>query len=324
MTATKTTSSNLKESIEFQRGMLSKLISDKLLDLSTQCRNMMGLQYDMEKLIFEYLPKLSYCKHLYVMDKNGVQITDNITKDGFEHKHFNRDRSQRPYMLDIMQNHSNKNFFLSDAYISCNQKRPSLTSIHTIRDNNNMLLGFLGADFDIRELPHNETNYKELGKWRQIKGDPAIRSGLFQQIRVESVMDTSMDEVLVVMDELMTQQGVYHGKFHFSSSRCTIWQIDDPLSYQILTIDELTDPDICLAFPRSNYPERAIVPKENIKEVFNIFKELRFADENIYLRSGSLNLINGLVGLNFSCDGSHYIPYDEFLEKSTEFWFGAL
>jgi len=26
--------------------------------------------------------------------------------------------------------------------------------------------------------------------------------------------------------------------------------------------------------------------------------------------------------LNSSCDGSHYIPYDEFLTKDLEFWFG--
>jgi hypothetical protein len=31
-------------------------------------------------------------------------------------------------------------------------------------------------------------------------------------------------------------------------------------------------------------------------------------DENIDLRSGSLNIYNGIVGLNFSCDGSHYMP----------------
>jgi hypothetical protein len=29
-----------------------------------------------------------------------------------------------------------------------------------------------------------------------------------------------------------------------------------------------------------------------------------------------------MVGLNFSCDGSHYMRYDELLEKSADFWFG--
>jgi hypothetical protein len=58
-------------------------------------------------------------------------------------------------------------------------------------------------------------------------------------------------------------------------------------------------------------------------DVFNMFRTLRFADETVYLRAGSLNIINGMVGLNFSCDGSHYMRYDELLEKSAEFWFGS-
>ena len=57
--------------------------------------------------------------------------------------------------------------------------------------------------------------------------------------------------------------------------------------------------------------------------MLNRFRELRFIDENIYLRSGSLNIFNGIVGLNFSCDGSHYIPWSEFLSMSMDFWIGS-
>jgi len=40
----------------------------------------------------------------------------------------------------------------------------------------------------------------------------------------------------------------------------------------------------------------------------------------IYLRSGSLNIFNGMISLNFSCDGSHYLPFREFLEEDSPFW----
>jgi len=98
----------------------------------------------------------------------------------------------------------------------------------------------------------------------------------------------------------------------------------DPFVYQILGIEELTNPDICLAYPRCAYPERAIVPPDLVMPIFEMFRKLRFADENVYLRAGSINIINGMVALNFSCDGSHYMPFNEFLEKSTEFWFGRI
>jgi hypothetical protein len=124
------------------------------------------------------------------------------------------------------------------------------------------------------------------------------------------------------MNELISEHGVFHGKLHFSSSRATIWLVDDPFNYRILNFDELIDPDICLAYHRREYHERAIVPTEKIMPIFELFRSLRFADENVYLRAGSLNIINGMVGLNFSCDGSHYMRFDEFLDKSTDFWFG--
>jgi hypothetical protein len=56
--------------------------------------------------------------------------------------------------------------------------------------------------------------------------------------------------------------------------------------------------------------------------VLKVFKALREADENIYLRAASLNIMNGLVGLNFSCDGTHYMPALDFLQKDLDFWIG--
>ena len=137
-------------------------------------------------------------------------------------------------------------------------------------------------------------------------------------------MDKQIDTVLPLLQELMIEHGVFHGKLHFSSSRGTCWLVDDPYSYRILSIEDLCDPDICLAYPRRPYTERAIVPADQIMPVFNLFRTLRFADDTIYLRAGSLNVCNGMVALNFSCDGSHYLRYDEFLRNGVEFWFGEL
>jgi hypothetical protein len=50
---------------------------------------------------------------------------------------------------------------------------------------------------------------------------------------------------------------------------------------------------------------------------------LRFADETIYLRSASINIMNGMLGLTFSCDGSHYMPISEFLDRNLSFWLGT-
>jgi hypothetical protein len=314
-------SPNLKESVRLQRQMLDSILSQAMRKLAKLCATVMDNRHELEMVLTEALPHLSYCKHLYVLNADGRQISSNITQHGIDESHFARERMDRPYMQGIV---GVTEFKLSDAYISRNKKRPSLTAIQLIRDESGEMLGFLGADFDMRELPHTENLYKESEDWRQIKGDPAIRGGVFAQQRIDSLMDQQIDNVLSVMNELMQEHGVYHGKFHFSSNRATIWHVDDPFVYRLLSIDDLTDPNIVLAYPRRPYHERAIVPREKVEEVFEVFKQLRFADENVYLRAGSLNVINGMIGLNFSCDGSHYMRYDEFLDKNTGFWFGVL
>ena len=107
---------------------------------------------------------------------------------------------------------------------------------------------------------------------------------------------------------------------HFSSSRATIWLRDDPFRYRILGYDALSDPDICLAYPHHDYPLDAEIPCERIRPILDGFRRLRYADDVIYLRSGSLNIFNGMISLNFSCDGSHYLPYQEFLSSDSPFW----
>jgi hypothetical protein len=62
---------------------------------------------------------------------------------------------------------------------------------------------------------------------------------------------------------------------------------------------------------------------QDLPRILNTLRALRMADENIYLRMSSINLFNGMISLTFSCDGTHYMRYDEFLGKSIPFWFGT-
>ena len=311
----------LQAVIEHQREMLTDLLAQSLQRLARRCASLIPDRAALEQLLTQELARLDYCKHLYVLDADGVQVTANITRDGFDSSHFGRNRSQRPYMQHIV---GSTDFLLSEAYISRNKRRPSLTAIQVIRDTDRRRVGFLGVDYDLRELPHEPVVNQEPVAWRQLKGDPSIREHVFQQTRTQSGMDDRIEEVFALMVELMSEHGIFHGKLHFSSSRATVWAMQDPYNYQLLDLQDLVDPDTCLAYPRRPYTEHACVPASVIPEVFEGFRRLRFGDETVYLRSGSLNVCNGMVGLNFSCDGSHYMHYSEFLDENTEFWQSAI
>lgn len=311
----------LQKSIEQQRARLIDLLGQALKQYALTIQPLLYHRTLLDEQLRLIFKQIDHCKYVYVLDTQGVQLSSTVNRYGLELADYQRDRSTRPYLQHIADDRID--FNLSAAYISRNKKRPSLTAIQTIRDQQGQRLGLLGVDYDLRELPHSEMIYEEPSKWRQIKGDPAIRQGLFAQERSESLMDKQIDHVLSVHEALVVDQGVHHFQIHFSASRSTIWHIDDPYVYRILTMEELADTNICLAYPRRPYFERAIVPHTQIKKILRQFKALRFADETIYLRTASLNIVNGKVGLNFSCDGTHYLSYDEFLAKGLNFWLGG-
>jgi hypothetical protein len=310
-------SDTLADSIVRQREALKTLLRDPLTQAAQACSQVWGDRQCLNAALAQAWAQFPIGKYLYAMDTQAIQISDTINRDGTVANDLGRNRADRPYMNERVPS---TGFLLSQAYISQRAKRPSLTAIQIVRDAAGRVLGFIGADFDLRNLPLTGKLYDEPTHWRQIKGDPAIRGTVFHQTRSDSQMDIHIDTVLGVLEELMAGHGVYHVILHFSSSRAIIWLFDDPYRYRLLDIDALTDPNTCLAYPKRHYPADAVVPREKIRAVLDGLRSLRFMDEMFYLRSGTLNIFNGVVGLTFSCDGSHYLPWDEFLNKGYDFW----
>lgn len=157
-------------------------------------------------------------------------------------------------------------------------------------------------------------------KWLQVKGDPSVRKFLFSQTRQTSLFDENIDTIHQIMTTLLLEKGVFHIKAHYSSSQLTCWFIDDPFNYQVYVKEEILMKDFLENFPTVKYENRVVlIDKNQIIPALNEFKKLRFTDEQVYLRAASMNRINGMIGMNFSCDGSHYIDYEEFFKKLDKF-----
>jgi hypothetical protein len=309
---------SLQQLIDRQRASLHNMLLDPLQRTALRCARVWGNKAALDQTLQRQLQQLPFASFLYVTDPRGRQISDSASPRGLIAQDYGRDRSRRPYLYDL---NPNQEMVLSAAYLSEHAHRPSITAVQKIRRGEEPL-GLLGADFDLRDLPLTREHYEQPGLWRQMKGDPAIRGQVFQQCRIDSALDREIDQVISVLAELIGHHGIFHGKLHFSSNRATLWALSDPYRFHILGLEELIDPDICLAYPQCDYPADALVTADAIRPILDTFKHLRFADQTIYLRSGSVNIFNGIVGLNFSCDGSHYIPYDQFLARDSAFWNG--
>ena len=320
MIADESIESSWKDSIYRQREELARMLREPLALLARECIPVWNDRDRLNEVVLEGFSGIPYRTYLYVVGTDGVQLSDNVSDTGLMSGHYHRNHAQRPYMKEAMPAWG---FLLSDAYVNLEESWPSLTALQVVVSDAGTL-GSLGADFDLRSLPVTSALYQEPGSWRQVKGDPAIRSTLFQQTRTESPMDRNMQNALSILEELLTERGIFQCQIHFSSSQATIWTIDDPLRYRILDQEALQDPDICLVYPSRPYPADAAIPRTDITRILDGMQALRMVDTTIYLRTASINIHNGMVSLTFSCDGSHYMRYDEFLAKGPAFWSGVV
>jgi len=310
----------LQQTILEKKAALAEAAREPLERLADACAGVWPDADALDRLLQPGVATVPNCHVLYAWDVHGIALSSMVQADAVDPGWRGRNLSQRPY---LKKNLPFKGIMLSSVYRSIYTQKLCVTALHAVRRGEE-LVGFIAADFAVNDLLRDTRLTAPEVHWQQFRGDPAVRGTVFMQSRTQSLFDDHIDEALRLIRDLMVDHGVFHSKVHFSSGRCSFWLLDDPYNYRIHNVDEMIDPEICLAYPLHPYPENARVQPAQIDEVFAQFKALRFADETIYLRSASVNIMNGMLGLTFSCDGSHYMPVEEFLERNLAFWIGSL
>ena len=157
-------------------------------------------------------------------------------------------------------------------------------------------------------------------KWLQVKGDPSVREFLFQQSRVESLFDSDIDRIHDIVWQMLASKGAFHVKVHYSSSQLTCWFSDDAYRYRVYVREEVLAENFIEQFRNAPLDHlQPVIDKDDVSAILKEFSRLRTTDETIYLRNASINRINGMIGMTFSCDGAHYIDHKTFFEKLDTF-----
>ncbi len=302
--------------IAHQQGLFCSWISTPLKTIAEQCalewleqgcstrQLTTTLQESMRQI-----PQYALC---YLLSPQGVMLTPTISHTGCEEADLGKDVSLRPYFLEWSDD---RDFFLSHPYTSTKTNLPCMTALQAVRIEEE-LVAIIAIDFDGGGKAQLFNQFVPKAH-TQVKGDPSIRQQLFAQTRAITPMEEQIDIANRHAAWMLLHHGAFYVQLRYSRSTATVRFVDNPYHDSIFTLDQLL---------QSNTPNRqpmsalSTVSAEQILPVFELFKSLRLADENIYLRSGSLNLVTGMVELNFSCDGTHYLPVAEFLEKSAAFW----
>ncbi|WP_066042891.1 hypothetical protein [Bathymodiolus septemdierum thioautotrophic gill symbiont] len=116
---------NLKQSIKQQQELLTKTLGMSLQNLAGKLSPVINSQLLLNEHLSSACKELSFCKNLYALDSQGVQISSTMNREKIEHDAYGRNRSNRPYMKNMF---GEKEFKLSDSYISKNKKRPLINS----------------------------------------------------------------------------------------------------------------------------------------------------------------------------------------------------
>jgi hypothetical protein len=175
-----------------------------------------------------------------------------------------------------------------------------------------------------------------------LKGDPSIRESVSLRKRYRSSIDDVIDQLVVNLEDMMLDRGIYRIFVGFNSGEIRTLSIFDPLRSEIHEGAKLADRDYLeRQFPPLPFEDkislmhelyRALratdyyqglpdywknilqrrsdnwqpLSKEDIHTVFSSLKVLREIPE-YYLRNITICMVQGTVRMQFNCDGTQII-----------------
>ena len=284
--------------IEERRKAMAALFKPAMQNLSKKCVAVWPNSDELDKVLHQNFFSLPNCNLVYVVDKSGKQKSSNITKNGIDSSYRNQDLSIRPYSLNLY-----KNFTLSSAYISQTTGSPCISAVDPVIGNEH--LGFTIADFDIRHLPSISMHKTQACN---------------KPCRPTNCLKNRLVDVKDILLKLISKHGVFHLMIHYLSNKIMLWQINNPCQYELYSIEQIIDPDMYLTYPQCDFSNQAKVSIEEIQLVLERFHILQLVNDEVYLRSASINIMNAMISLSFSFSGSRYMSVTDFLHGDLANW----
>src|SRR3990172_2645798 len=193
----------IQQAVLAKKAALADTISEPMAVLGNPCADVWPDAGALDRLLGEAIGSIPHCHLLYAWDLNGIEISSMVQASGADPSWRGRRFSPRPYLKNHLPF---KGVMLSSVYMSQYLPKQCITALQAVTRNNN-LLGFIAADFALDDLMHDSRLIAPEMHWQQFRGDPAVRSTLFMQERVPSLLDQHIDGVLDIIHRLMCHHG---------------------------------------------------------------------------------------------------------------------
>lgn len=187
-----------------------------------------------------------------------------------------------------------------------------------------------------------------------IKGDPSLRESAPLRKRYDSKVDSLFKQIEPNLEDIMINRGIYRLFVGFNSGEIRTNSVFDPLRQEIHDAEKIADTAyIDRHFPKISYDDKVALMRhlyaalreskqyqsipaywqnilnrrsqrwqplepENISRILSTVGKLRAIDE-YYLRNITLCIVQGIVRMQFNCDGTQIIDahnFRQFLEEN--------
>ena len=187
-----------------------------------------------------------------------------------------------------------------------------------------------------------------------IKGDPSLRESAPLRKRYDSKVDSLFNQLEPNLEDIMLNRGIYRIFVGFNSGEIRTNSVFDPLRQEIHDAEKISDSDyINRHFPAIAYNDKVELMRElysalrasehyqkipgywqnilnrrsqqwiplepeNISRVLSTVRKLRDIEE-YYLRNITMCIVQGIVRMQFNCDGTQIIDahnFKHFLEEN--------
>jgi len=187
-----------------------------------------------------------------------------------------------------------------------------------------------------------------------IKGDPSLRESAPLRKRYDSKVDSLFEQLEPNLEDIMLNRGIYRIFVGFNSGEIRTNSVFDPLRQEIHDAEKIANSDyINRHFPLIDYTDKIELMRElygalraskhyqnipgywqnilnrrsqhwtplepeNISKVLSTVRTLRDIEE-YYLRNITMCIVQGIVRMQFNCDGTQIIDahnFKHFLEEN--------
>lgn len=180
-----------------------------------------------------------------------------------------------------------------------------------------------------------------------IKGDPSLRESAPLRKRYDSKVDSLFEKLEPNLEDIMLNRGIYRIFVGFNSGEIRTNSVFDPLRQEIHDAEKISDTGyIDRHFPKIDYPDKVSLMRElyatlraseyyrnipsywqnilnrrskkwqplepeNIPNILTTVRKLRDIEE-YYLRNITICIVQGIVRMQFNCDGTQIIDAHNF------------